>query len=102
MRKGLQKRARNPRAFRRGDEWPLLLLDNASTIVYHCNMKQQTGFRLSQEALRLLDAMAAANGISRTAVLEMAIRTEAKKQGIQVRADSRLQTESESDPKSRH
>jgi predicted transcriptional regulator len=65
-------------------------------------MKQNTGFRLTEEALRLLDAMAQANGISRTAVLEMAIRTEAKKQGIPVRADPRLQTESQSGPKPRH
>jgi predicted transcriptional regulator len=64
-------------------------------------MKQQTGFRLSEEALRLLDVMAAANGISRTAVLEMAIRDEAKKQGIPVRADTGIQTESEQKPASR-
>ncbi|HEU5379726.1 MAG TPA: ribbon-helix-helix protein, CopG family [Ktedonobacteraceae bacterium] len=64
-------------------------------------MKQQTGFRLSEEALRLLDVMAAANGISRTAVLEMAIRTEAKKQGIHVRADTGIQAESEQKPTSR-
>jgi hypothetical protein len=52
-------------------------------------MKQQTGFRLSEEALRLLDVMAAANGISRTAVLEILIREGAKKRGV--RADSRIQ-----------
>ena len=65
-------------------------------------MKQQTGFRLSEEALRLLDAMAVANGISRTAALEMAIRTEARKQGIPVRAAPRVQTESEPGSAERH
>jgi predicted transcriptional regulator len=58
-------------------------------------MKRHKGYRLSEEALRLLDVLAAANGISRTAVLEMAIRTEAKKQGIQVRADTGIQAESQ-------
>jgi hypothetical protein len=58
-------------------------------------MKQHKGYRLSEEALRLLDVMAATHGISRTAVLEMAIRTEAKKQGIPIRADSGLQAESQ-------
>ena len=58
-------------------------------------MKQHKGYRLSEEALRLLDVLASANGISRTAVLEMAIRTEAKKQGIHVRADSGVQTQNQ-------
>ena len=60
------------------------------------SMKQHKGYRLSEEALRLLDALAVANGISRTAALEMAIRTEAKKQGIRVRADSGIQAEDQS------
>ena len=81
---------------------PSLLIDNTSTMLYHCHMKQQTGFRLSAEALRLLDAMAAANGISRTAVLEMAIRTEAKKQGIPVHADSGIQAECQPETTERH
>jgi predicted transcriptional regulator len=66
------------------------------------NMKQSVGFRLTEEALRLLDAMAADNGISRTAVLEMAIRREAKRQGIPVGADSGIQTESQPGPTTRH
>lgn len=66
------------------------------------NMKQSVGFRLTQEALRLLDAMAAANGISRTAMLELAIRMEAKKQGIPVGADSGIQTERQPGPTERH
>jgi hypothetical protein len=65
------------------------------------NMKQSVGFRLTEEALRLLDALAATNGISRTAVLEMAIRAEAKKQGIPARADPGIQAESQSGPTSR-
>lgn len=66
------------------------------------DMKQSVGFRLTEEALRLLDAMAAANGISRTAVLEMAIRREAKQQGIQTSADSGMQAESQPGPTARH
>ena len=69
---------------------------------YHFYMKQHKGYRLSEEALRLLDVMAAANGISRTAVLEMAVRTEAKKQGIHIRADSGLQVEGQQDTSRRH
>jgi predicted transcriptional regulator len=65
------------------------------------NMKQSVGFRLTEEALRLLDALAANHGISRTAVLEMAIRTEAKKQGIPVRVDPGIQAESQSGSTSR-
>ena len=56
-------------------------------------MKQQTGFRLSEEALRLLDALGARHGLTRTAVLEMLIREAARQQGIH--ADSRIQIESE-------
>ena len=63
------------------------------------NMKQSVGFRLTEEALRLLDAMASANGISRTAVLEIAIRDAAKKQGIH--ADSGIQAQSEPKPTKR-
>jgi hypothetical protein len=63
------------------------------------NMKQSVGFRLTEEALHLLDAMAAANGISRTAVLELAIRDAAKKQGIH--ADSGIQTQNQQKPTSR-
>jgi predicted transcriptional regulator len=62
-------------------------------------MKQRTSFRLSNEAMSLLDALAQANGISKTSVLEMAIRETAKKQGIH--AHPRLQAESEQKPTSR-
>jgi predicted transcriptional regulator len=60
------------------------------------NMKQVLGFRLTEQAIRLLDAMAQANGISRTAVLEMAIRDAAKKQGIH--ADSGVQGSTQRPP----
>ena len=62
-------------------------------------MKQRTGFRLSPDAMALLEALAAANGISKTAVLELAIRDTAKKQGIHV--PPRLQAESNPEPTGR-
>jgi predicted transcriptional regulator len=42
-------------------------------------VKKGTSFNLSEEALRLLKAMAADMGVSNTAVLEMAIREMAKR-----------------------
>jgi hypothetical protein len=62
-------------------------------------MKQRTGFRLSPEAMALLEALAEANGISKTAVLELAIRDTAKKQGIH--APPRIQAESNPAPTGR-
>jgi predicted transcriptional regulator len=59
-------------------------------------MKQRMSFRLSDEAVSLLDKLAQANGISMTAVLEMAIRQAAKKQGIH--AHPGIQAESQSKP----
>jgi hypothetical protein len=46
--------------------------------------KQRKGFRLSEEAVRLLDALAAQNGLTQTSVLELAIRQMAKKNGIKL------------------
>ena len=69
------------------------------TLWYHVGMKQRTGFRLSHDAMALLEALAQANGISKTAVLELAIREIAKKQGIH--AHPRLQAESQQEPASR-
>ncbi len=57
-------------------------------------MKQHTGFRLSEEALRLLDALAVRHGLNRTATLEMLIREAARQQGIH--ADTRIQAEGQS------
>ena len=62
-------------------------------------MKQRTGFRLSPDAMALLEALAQANGISKTAVLELAIRDIAKKQGVH--APPRLQAESHQAPTGR-
>jgi predicted transcriptional regulator len=59
-------------------------------------MKQRSSFRLSPEAMHLLAALAQANGISMTAVLELAIREKAKRQGIH--ADPGLQAQSHSGP----
>jgi hypothetical protein len=56
------------------------------------SMKLRTGFRLSHDAMALLEALAEANGISKTAVVELAIRDTAKNQGIH--APPRLQAES--------
>ena len=61
--------------------------------------KRSTSLRLSEEALRFLAAMADADSISRTAMLEIAIREAARKRGI--RADLRVQTESQSVPTER-
>ena len=45
-------------------------------------MKQPVHFRLSQEAVALLQRMADAYGITRTATLEIAIREAARKRGL--------------------
>jgi len=47
---------------------------NVVTLYYTWDMKKHTAFRLTDDALRLLDAMATARGISRTAMLEIIIR----------------------------
>ena len=62
-------------------------------------MKQPVHFRLSQEAVALLQRMADMDGITRTAMLEIAIREVARKRGI--RADTRIQAESEPEPTNR-
>jgi hypothetical protein len=68
-------------------------------MLYNSGMKRATSLRLTEEALRLLAAMAAADGISHTAMLEIAIREAARKRGI--RADPGLQAESHQEPTSR-
>jgi predicted transcriptional regulator len=45
-------------------------------------MKQPTSFRLSNEALRLLKVLADAKGVSQAAIIELAVRELAKKEGI--------------------
>jgi len=43
---------------------------------------RSTSFRLTREALRLIEEIAARQGIGMTAALEVLIRKEAKEQGI--------------------
>ncbi len=45
-------------------------------------MKKPVAFRFTEEAVRLLKALAEAKGVSQAAILEIAIREAAKKQGI--------------------
>jgi hypothetical protein len=52
-------------------------------------MKKQRSFRISEQGLQLLAALAGVNGVSMTAMLEFMIRETAQKQGI--RADSGVQ-----------
>ena len=68
-------------------------LDDSLSLCYTLGMKQRSSFRLSLEAMQLLAALARANGISMTAVLELAIREMAKRQRIH--ADTRIQAESQ-------
>jgi hypothetical protein len=63
-------------------------------------MKYATSFRISDQARALLDRMAQDISISHTAMLEILIREGAKKRGI--RADSRVQAESQSSEDARH
>lgn len=44
--------------------------------------KRSTSFRLSEEARRLLDRIAAKLGVSQAAALELAIRLLAKREGV--------------------
>ncbi len=45
--------------------------------------KDRTSFTLSQEAIRLLEALARYHGISKTAALEMLIREAARERGLE-------------------
>src|SRR5262249_10274244 len=69
-------------------------------VSYNREMKRSTQFRLTDQARALLDAMSKADGISHTAMLEIAIREAAKKRGI--RADSGIQAQSQPGPAERH
>ena len=63
-------------------------------------MKREAHFRLTEEARALLAQLAALDGISQNAVLELLIRDAARKQGLH--ADSGLQTERQPGPTARH
>lgn len=49
--------------------------------------KQATSMRLSEEARRLLDDLARRQGITRSAVMELAIREYARSQGVRARQE---------------
>ena len=53
-----------------------------ATLCHNLDMRTPSHFRLSAQALALLLKMSQAEGISRTAVLEIAIREAAKKRQI--------------------
>jgi hypothetical protein len=64
------------------------------TTLYNIHMRKAATFRLTGHAQRLLNAMAEADGISHTAMLEIAIREAARKRGIH--ADTGIQTQNQS------
>jgi len=66
-------------------------IDNVTTLCYNAGMRKPSNFRLSPEALRLLTVMSQAEGISRTAMLEIAIREAAKKRSILLQTESKEQ-----------
>jgi hypothetical protein len=83
-----------PQAFFRADEattrTPIALATGLHVLVwytivwYTVNMvKKQTSIRMSDTAKELVVLLAARLGISQSAVLELAIRTLAKREGIQ-------------------
>jgi hypothetical protein len=72
---------------------PTALLDIIPQIWYNSGMKRATSIRLTEEGLRLLAVMAATDGISHTAMMEIAIREAARKRGIPIRADPGIQAE---------
>jgi hypothetical protein len=64
-------------------------IDNVATLCYNRCMRTPSHFRLSTEALALLEKMSQASGISRTAMLEIAIREAAKKRNITLTQESK-------------
>jgi hypothetical protein len=64
-------------------------IDNVGTLCYNGDMRTPSNFRLSPEALRLLAVMSQAEGISRTAMLEIAIREAAKKRNVPLQTESK-------------
>jgi hypothetical protein len=93
-----RKWARKPLDLQLGDEW-LSCQTCYHILWYNSGMKRKTSMQLTDEALRLLVAMAQADGISHTAMMEIAIREAARKRGI--RADLGIQAESQQQPTSR-
>ena len=79
---------------------PYCLTLHSKTLYNVCMKQRQSTFRLTEEAQRLLSQMAQADGISHTAMLEIAIREAARKRGIL--AYPGIQAESQSGPTERH
>ena len=67
----------------------LVSIDNVLTLCYNPGMRTPSNFRLSSEALRLLAVMSQAEGISRTAMLEIDIREAAKKRNVPLQTESK-------------
>ena len=49
---------------------------------YNKRMKNSTSFRLSEEAIRLIKLLAEEKGVSQAAIIEMALREMAKREGV--------------------
>ena len=57
--------------------------------------KTKTSYALSSEALRLIDVLARYHGLSNASVVEMAIRSQARKDGVTLPAADREEKESD-------
>ncbi len=81
--KDLPRASAKAPAFMPGDEAPLVrVLTTYLHMRDNGGMKLSSQFRLTEEARALLDARGQADGISHTAMLEIAIREAARKRGI--------------------
>ena len=60
--------------------------------------KQQSGFRLSSEAQRLLDVLASHTGVNKTGVVEMAIRDLARARGLEVKIEALAEDQEQEQP----
>ena len=64
------------------DEGHRIRIDKVLRLYYNWGMRQSASFRLTPTALALLTAIAEAEGVSRTAILEITIREAAAKRRI--------------------
>lgn len=53
--------------------------------------RKQTGVRLSDEAMQLLNALSKATGLSKTGVIELAIRDFAKSREVSLQPEAKTQ-----------
>jgi|GEM_PF-7055896 len=51
------------------------------------SLKKAVGFRLTQDAVKLLKAMSDRTGLSQAGVMELAIREKAQRDGVKVESD---------------